>query len=63
MIFSARHYSTLVQEYSQMFGHRVPEDVLESAAKAGKAPDLMEALFQATKFETPIQNWKSFEGK
>ena len=63
MIFSGRHYSQLIQQYSQTFGQPVPESVLQSAAKSGKAPDLMEALSQAVESKDPIQTWESYGAK
>ena len=63
MIFSARHYSALIRQYSQMFGQPVPESVLQAAAKSGKAPDLMEALAQAVRSKDPIQTWASYGAK
>lgn len=60
MIFSARHYSALNRVYSETFGQQVPPEAARLAAKTGKAPELMEALDQAIKFNEPIQDWSRY---
>jgi hypothetical protein len=60
MIFSSGHYAALGRLYAEMFGQPVPEEVALAAARNGRAPDLMDALYQATKFNEPIQDWSDF---
>lgn len=60
MYFSARHYSALSRVYSEMFGQPVPSEVALAAARNGKAPDLMDALHQATQFQNPIRDWTPY---
>lgn len=60
MYFCARHYSALSRVYSEMFGQPVPSEVALAAAHNGKAPDLMDALHQATQFQEPIGDWTHY---
>ena len=60
MIFSARHHLALNRVYLETFGQQVPQEAAHQAAKTGKAPELMEALDQAIKFNEPIQDWNPY---
>ena len=62
MYFSARHYSALIRVYSETFYQDVPAAVLRYAAENRLAPSLMQDLDEAIKAETPIQDWRNYQG-
>ena len=62
MLFSGRHYEALSCLYAESFGP-VPHDVAEAAARNGRAPELMAALYQAIQFEDQIQDWTPYAGQ
>lgn len=63
MLFSGRHYEALSHLYAESFGPQVPHEVAEAAARNGKAPELMAALYQAIQFEDQIQDWTPYAGQ
>ena len=62
MYFSGRHYEALSRLYAESFGP-VPNEIAGAAARNGKAPELMEALYQAIQFEDQIQDWTPYAGQ
>ena len=62
MLFSGWQYEALSHLYAESFGP-VPHEVAEAAARNGKAPELMAALYQAIQFEDQIQDWTPYAGQ